>query len=138
MSHPSLFNHLPLHLTNTHILPKLDLYSLLKLNFILKSTRNDASKFENVHGLSNKKYLSIVENIEKSLVKLKICEISFCEVVKGRPFSVILYSVGRMRVIDSGQGSDGPETSSKWFLGNFSRGASGFGPKNIDLGPKNV
>lgn len=92
MSHPSLFNHLPLHLTNTHILPKLDLYSLLKLNFILKSTRNDASKFENVHGLSNKKYLSIVENIEKSLVKLKICEISFCEVVKSLSF--ILKEVG--------------------------------------------
>ena len=51
---------------------------------------------------------------------------------------MILYSIGRMRVIDSGQGSDGLETLSKWFLGNFSRGAPGFEPKNIDLGPKNI
>ena len=59
-------------------------------------------------------------------------------VLKGGHFSVILYSIGRMRVIDFGQGSDGLETSSKWFLGNFSRGAPGFELKNIDLGPKNI
>ena len=58
--------------------------------------------------------------------------------LRGGHFSVILYSIGRMRVIDSGQGSDGLETSSKWFLGNFSRGAPGFELKNIDLGPKNI
>ena len=62
----------------------------------------------------------------------------FVRWLRGGHFSVILYSVGRIRVIDSGQGSDGPETSSKWFLGNFSRGAPGFGPKNIGLGPKNI
>ena len=77
--------------------------------------------------------------ISNHLIKAKIDKTSIEKTfLRGGHFSVILYSVGRMRVIDSGQGSDGSETSSKWFLGNFSRGASGFGPKNIDLGPKNV
>ena len=77
----------------------------------------------------------ISDEDRKIIAQLAIDSIKY---LKGGHFLVILYSVGRMRVIDSGQGSDRSETSSKWFLGNFSRGASGFGPKNIDLGPKNV
>jgi len=50
------------------------------------------------------------------------------EFIKGGLFSSD-FSVGWMRVLDFGQGSDGPETSSKWFLGNFSRCALGFEPK---------